>query len=150
MVSILGHYIQRLVTKQGPWEAWRRQVWLAETFPVAPLSARQVSEQSDAELGGWIQQHRYLQAVDVAEGEPSMALMLLWEVDHGRSFPTRAEDDAARILMGFTRRLLRRVAAHPDLLTVVDIQGGAEAAGSRPPRHPLHPLVSADPPASSR
>jgi len=42
------------------------------------------------------------------DGEPSMALMLLWEVDHGAEFPYFGEGAAATRLMGFTKRLKRR------------------------------------------
>ena len=40
-----------------------------------------------------------------------MALLLLWEVDHGCPWPSQAEDqDLTGTLTGFTRRLKRRVA----------------------------------------
>ena len=107
------------------WEAWKRQVLLAETFRAAPLSTRESLGQVDAGLAPWLRGHRYLRPVEVSEGECSMALLLLWEVEHGRSFPINGEVDRSRVLTGFTRRLLRRVAADEDLrlwLTAKEVQ----------------------------
>ena len=106
------------------WEAWRRQVQLVETFQRAPPSARQERGQVDVQLAGWLNQHRHLQPVEVTAGECSMALMLLWEVEHGRSFPTVGAD-VSNNLTGFTRRLLRRVAEDDELklwLTTKEVQ----------------------------
>ena len=78
----------------------------------------------DAGLAPWLRQHRYLQPVDVDQGESSMALLLLWEVEHARPFPTAAEDPA-KVLMVFTRRLMQRVAADEELrlwLTAKELQ----------------------------
>ena len=97
------------------WEAWRRQVLLAETFQAGTPRTRVTTGQVDAELAGWLSNHRHLQPVEVAQGECSMALLLLWEVEHGCSFPTAAGADRARILAGFTRRLMRRVATDEEL-----------------------------------
>ena len=97
------------------WEAWRRQVQLAETFQAGALSTRVAIGQADAELAGWLAKHRYLQPVEVAQGECSMALLLLWEVEHGCAFPSAAGGDRARALAGFTRRLMRRVAEDDEL-----------------------------------
>ena len=130
------------------WEAWRRQVILAETFQRAPQRASQVRGQVDAELAGWLRQHRYLQPVDVSKGEPSMALMLLWEVEHGRSFPTEGTDTASG-LAGFTRRLLRRVALDEDLtlwLTTKEVQ--QPLAPGLPDSHHTRWSVRICPPAS--
>ena len=96
------------------WEAWRRQVLLAESLQAAPQTAQVLMGRADVGLAGWLTQHRYLQPVDVDQGECSMALLLLWEVEHGRSFPTMSVD-ATGTLLGFTRRLLHRVAADSEL-----------------------------------
>jgi hypothetical protein len=44
-----------------------------------------------------------------------MALLLLWEVDHGREFPRQGGDGPSAALLGFTRRLKQRVAADAEL-----------------------------------
>ena len=44
-----------------------------------------------------------------------MALLLLWEVDHGQPFPSLARDNQASRLAGFTRRLKDRVARDEEL-----------------------------------
>ena len=44
-----------------------------------------------------------------------MALLLLWEVDHGREFPRQGGDGPTAALLGFTRRLKQRVGADPEL-----------------------------------
>ena len=43
-----------------------------------------------------------------------MALLLLWEVEHGGPFPSAGANRATG-LAGFTRRLMRRVAADEEL-----------------------------------
>ena len=96
------------------WEAWQRQVRLAETFQAGTPALRTVMGQVDGGLAGWLKQHRYLQPVELVRGECSMALLLLWEVEHGRSFPS-AGAAGGPALAGFTRRLMQRVAADADL-----------------------------------
>jgi len=106
------------------WEAWRRQVELAETFRVGPRGARETMAEADAGLAGWVRGHRYLQPVEVDKGECSMALLLLWEVEHGGPFPTVGTDRASA-LAGFTKRLARRVALDEELkewLVTKDVQ----------------------------
>ena len=44
-----------------------------------------------------------------------MALLILWEVDHGCSFPSRAGGSQASRLTGFTRRLKEKVARDEEL-----------------------------------
>ena len=71
--------------------------------------------QEDAGLAAWIRSHRYLQPVEVTEGESGMALLMLWEVDHGRPYPRMGGDGQAVVLMGFTKRLQRRVQEDSEL-----------------------------------
>ena len=49
-----------------------------------------------------------------ARGEPTVALLLLWEADHDRGFPSAATSWAKRT-EGFGWRLLQEVQAHPEL-----------------------------------
>ena len=44
-----------------------------------------------------------------------MALLLLWEVDHGQLFPRQGGDGPAAALLGFTRRLKARVQQDAEL-----------------------------------
>ena len=89
--------------------AWRRRVETEEAFrPPAP-KPRELMAQDDAGLARWIQSRRYLQPVDVSEGESGMALLILWEVDHGRPYPRNGGDTQAAVLAGFSRRLKSRV-----------------------------------------
>ena len=44
-----------------------------------------------------------------------MAVLLLWEVGHGRPFPTRGGGERSAVLLGFTRRLRARVGADEEL-----------------------------------
>ena len=79
---------------------------------------------ADARLAWWLRLHRNLQPVEVSQGECSMALLLLWEVQHSRSFPAIAADRTG-VLMGFTKRLLKRVPSDDELwlwLTTKDVQ----------------------------
>ncbi len=55
-------------------------------LPVVQTSA--LMAEVDAALARWVRMHRYLQPVELADGESGMALLLLWEVDHQRDFPT--------------------------------------------------------------
>ena len=69
----------------------------------------------DQELAAWVSQHRYLRPAELEVGESSMALLLLWEVEHQQAFPTQGGTERAAVLEGFTRRLKRRLAADPQL-----------------------------------
>ena len=69
----------------------------------------------DARLLQWIRDHRYLRPAGLYVGEPSQALLLLWEVDHQQAFPHNGGTDPASIVQSFTRRLKRLVAADPEL-----------------------------------
>ena len=81
---------------------------------------------ADSGLTSWIHNHAHLVPAELEVGESGMALLLLWEVDHGCPWPSQADaDDQSGILAGFTRRLKRRVAADPVLslwLQCADVQ----------------------------
>ena len=62
----------------------------------------------------WLKRHPHFREVPVRDGEASIALLLLWEVDHGKQFPSRATDLSGR-LGGFTRQLITAVAADTEL-----------------------------------
>ena len=67
----------------------------------------------NAELVAWVRQHRYLVPAgsdDATTWESGMALLLLWEVDHGRSFVTEGGAEPTLRLLSFTRRLQKRAA----------------------------------------
>ena len=98
------------------WVAWRRRVEATEEFRAPPPRTRTVRASIDAELASWIRHHRYLRPVELDQGESGMSLLLLWEVDHDRPFPTQGDgSDRAAVLTGFTRRLQSRVAADEEL-----------------------------------
>ena len=67
-------------------------------------------------LNKWVKEHRYLQAVPVDQGETSVALLLLWETDHGQLYPSQAVELRGR-LSSFTKRLKDAVAADDELST---------------------------------
>ncbi len=60
-----------------------------------------------------------MQPVDMANGECSMALLLLWEVEHGGAFQAVVADRAG-VLSWFPRRLLRCVAGDDELKLWLD------------------------------
>lgn len=95
--------------------AWRRRVETVETRAVPVPRLRDQMASADAGLAAWIHNHRYLVATDVATGESGMALLLLWEVDHQRSFPTQGAEGVSGALVGFTKRLQLRAARDPRL-----------------------------------
>ena len=97
-------------------EAWRCRTELEESSHQRPQRRQLEMEDADRRLGSWIRDHPYLVPAEIDVGESGMALLLLWEVDHGCSWPTLAEEhDRSGILSGFTRRLKRRVAEDPVL-----------------------------------
>ena len=62
----------------------------------------------------WIKHHRHLRAVPVADGEPTVALLLLWEADHGKPFPCRATILFRRLGV-FAKKFADAVAADVEL-----------------------------------
>lgn len=71
-------------------------------------------------LADWLRGHGSLTPVPVEKGESGMALLILWEVDHGCSFPTLAGDSSSQRLLGFTRRLKDRVGRDSELREWLD------------------------------
>ena len=129
--------------------AWRRRVEAAERHCAAPLRLADQMEQADRGLATWFRQHHHLRPVDPSAGESGMALLLLWEVDHGMPYPTAgSRDDLSALLTGFTRRLQRRVQADHELtgwLQYRDLQ--QPISPGLPPSHHIRWGVSIIPPA---
>ena len=95
-------------------DTWRRSSQSLEAaHPAAALHHRMGSV--DSGFVQWIRDHRSLRPVPPERGECSMALLLLWEVDHNQPFPTTASADPSKLLSGFTRRLHDRVRREPDM-----------------------------------
>jgi hypothetical protein len=95
--------------------SWRRRVeQLEDTHPAVRRRTQMAT--SDAGLAPWIRGHLHLQPTEVERGEASMALLILWEVDHGVPFPTGAAGGMSDTLMGFTRRLMAQVRADDELV----------------------------------
>jgi hypothetical protein len=65
-------------------------------------------------LQTWVKEHPHLQAVPLVQGEPSVALLLLWEADHQQLYPCGKADLAPR-LNYFSKRLVDAVAADSEL-----------------------------------
>ena len=68
---------------------WRAGIQEAErhALPVARLRTQRVLTNDG--LVSWVKSHRYLQAAALTEGETTMALLILWEVDHSMPFPSQ-------------------------------------------------------------
>ena len=99
----------------GDVSAWLQATKDAEMHSVHRLSARDAMAEADAGLAAWIKGHRYLQPVDVEDGESGLALLLLWEVDHGRPYPRQGGQ--AAVLHGFANRLSKRIQEDAELRT---------------------------------
>ena len=65
-------------------------------------------------LQSWIKELPHLHAVPLGQGEPSVAVLLLWEADHKQSYPCGKTELAAR-LNYFSKRLVDAVAADSEL-----------------------------------
>ena len=72
-----------------------------------------------AALHLWFKRHPHLREAPVAQGESSVALLLLWEADQGTFFPSRGADMKPR-LGAFTKNLLDAMAADSELSQWVD------------------------------
>jgi hypothetical protein len=59
-------------------------------------------------------QQQSLRVVAVTKGEPSVALLLLWEADHGQLYPSQAAGMWGR-MVAFTKRLQKAVTADAEL-----------------------------------
>ena len=116
--------------------AWRHNEEAAEAFaiPVQRLSKQMAA--TNKELAQWLCDHRYLQSAPLASGESGMALLILWEVDHGKAFPSRGGESLTAALLGFTKRMRLCVANEPRLawLTSADVHASL-ASGLAPSHH---------------
>jgi hypothetical protein len=118
-------------------DAWRRRLEAREAYQVPSTKTRVIMSAADAGLAAWLREHRHLRPVEVDQGESGMALLLLWEVDHAQSYPSLGGATTTAMLLAFTRRLKRRVAADKELsawLTMRDMHG-ALAPGLAPSHH---------------
>ena len=77
------------------------------------------TREAAAALHTWLKRQPHLREVPVATGESSVALLLLWEADHGALFPSRVTEMKQR-LGSFTKNLLDAVAADSELSKWVD------------------------------
>lgn len=93
--------------------AWRRQQERLEA--AHPASSSSSGARRDAGLAAWLRTHQHLRPVELEQGECAMALLILWEVDHGMPFPSLAGSSGAGLLTGFTRKLKAQVLADPEL-----------------------------------
>ena len=85
--------------------AWRQRVSDLEQYQTPQLRTSQLLARQDAHLHLWVRDHRFLRQTDnVAEWEPSVALLFLWEVDHNQAWPTTAAQRSGA-LAGFTKKL---------------------------------------------
>ena len=128
-------------------EAWRTRVEAAEAAVSRPSLAATLNS-VDAGLADWIRHHPHLSPTEVDRGESGMALLILWEVDHQRPFPSRSASDPKALLASFNKRLLHRVAQHPELsqwLTTKVLQ--LPLAPGIPPSHHLRWSLRICPPA---
>ena len=90
----------------------------------------------------------FLRAVAVEEGESGMALLLLWELDHGCPFPSETEGNRACLLGSFTRRLRAAVAKDAELREwLVAKEMGCPLAPGLPPSYHCRWSVRICPPA---
>ena len=99
----------------GDVAAWRAAVETSEAHSAPVPRLRKQMEAIDANLAAWVKSHRYLVPTEVERGESGMALLLLWEVDHGRRFTTMGDQGLSCALAGFSRRLELRVTQDPQL-----------------------------------
>eukprot|EP00667_Euglena_gracilis_P022592 EG_transcript_25222 len=148
------------ISRQGTWyynrappafvdvDRWRQSAEATESLhPALPLHHRMASV--DETLAAWVRHlrtHQFLKPVPEERGECSMALLLLWEVEHGATFPTQAGQGISSTLIGFTRRLQLRVRRDPDLdwLTWKDVH--LPLAPGLPCSHHLRWSVQITPP----
>ena len=87
---------------------WRQRVEREAAACPAPPPTVTLAD-VNAGLAPWLKYHPHLRAAPVEQGLPSMALMMLWEVDKGMPFPSAAAGSESSLVVGFTRRLRRCV-----------------------------------------
>jgi hypothetical protein len=95
--------------------SWRRRVSEMEQYQTPQLRPRQLLATQDTHLNLWVRGHRHLLQTDnAAEWESSVALLLLWEVDHDQDWPTTASQRSGA-LAGFTKKLQQQVLQDDEL-----------------------------------
>jgi hypothetical protein len=89
---------------------------VAPPDPAQPHSQafRQQKQTAALSMQSWLKEHAHLQAVPVEQGEPSVALLLLWEADHQHPYPCGKADLTAS-LNYFSKRLVDAVAVDTEL-----------------------------------
>ena len=95
-------------------QAWKRKVKEREQYQAAAPRPQAVIGARGQGLAAWLREHRYLRPVDISAGESSMALLLLWEVDHGREWPSNSNNRTGA-LASFTKCLTQQVAQEDEL-----------------------------------
>ena len=120
-------------------ECWRRQELQRSASATPVLRLRSEMAGVDAELSTWLRGHRHLVPTEVEGGETGMALLILWEVDHGRSFPAGVEaNNVAATLASFSRRLRQRVLKDEELRAWLEVREMQfPLAPGLPPSHQL-------------
>jgi hypothetical protein len=98
-------------------ELWRQAEERRDALGPRVLRVEDDMEIVDRGLASWLRDQRFLRTCDVEHGEGSMALLILWEVQHGRTFPAAVDgDNTAARLASFSRRLRDR-ASRDDVLS---------------------------------
>ena len=96
-------------------EAWRKARESSEAFAAPVPRLREQMSAADGGLVRWIKDHKHLVPTEVEKGESGMALLMLWEVDHQRSYPSVGGEGLSGALMGFSKRLQDRISKDTEL-----------------------------------
>lgn len=120
-------------------DCWRRQEQQRGALAGVAMRSRSTMAAVDAEITTWLRGHRYLRPTEVENGETGMALLILWEVDHGRPFPAGVEaGNVAATLASFSRRLRLRVQQDDQLREWLEVREMQfPLAPGLPPSHQL-------------
>ncbi len=98
-------------------EAWRRTAEESEAFAAPVPRLRQQMGAADEGLAAWVKGHPYLMPAEVDQGESGIALLILWEVDHKRVYPSQGGEGLSGAVTGFTKWLQERVQRDQDWST---------------------------------
>ena len=97
-------------------ERWRRAEAAREATATPAARNCVVMAGVNAELGAWLWATPYLRAVKVETGEITMALLILWEVEHGQLFSAGVNgDNRTALAASFGRRLQVQVQKDDEL-----------------------------------
>ena len=87
-------------------ERWRKTEEQRDASRPNTLRVEDDMESTDRALTTGLRDARYLRPCNVEQGEGSMALLILWEVQHGRPIPAAVDgENLAARLVSFSRRL---------------------------------------------